>query len=74
MEERRVRGAQQVPFGEFAVRMGYLTSFQLLAVLGRQLRMQKRIGEFFVEHGFIEASEIDDIRRRILRHNVRWKE
>lgn len=74
MEERRVRGAQQVPFGEFAVRMGYLTSFQLLAVLGRQLRMQRRIGDFFVERGYIEASEIDDIRRRILRHNVRWRE
>lgn len=72
IEERRVRGAHAVPFGEFAVRLGYLTSFQLLAVLGRQLRMQKRIGEFFVERGYIEASEIDDIRRRILRHNCRW--
>ncbi|HET6440278.1 MAG TPA: DnaJ domain-containing protein [Anaeromyxobacter sp.] len=74
MEERRVQNAQSVPFGEFAVRMGYLTSFQLLAVLGRQLRLQKRIGAFFVEHGFIEAEEIDDIRRRVLRHNVRWRD
>jgi hypothetical protein len=74
MEERRQQGAHQVPFGEFAVRMGYLTAFQLLAVLGRQLRMQKRIGAYFVEHGYIEADEIDDIRRRILRHNVRWRE
>jgi hypothetical protein len=73
MEERRVRGAQAVPFGEFAVRLGYLTSFQLLAVLGQQLRLQRRIGEFFVERGYIEAGEIDAIRCRILRHNFHWR-
>ncbi len=72
MEERRVRGAQSVPFGEYAVRLGYLTSFQLLAVLGRQLRVQRRIGEFFVERGLIGAGEIDGVRRSILQHNVRW--
>jgi hypothetical protein len=74
LEERRLRGAQSVPFGEFAVRLGYLTSFQLLAVLGRQLRLQRRIGEFLVEHGYIEEGEIDEIRRRILTHNARWRE
>ena len=73
LEERRLRGAQSVLFGEFAVRIGYLTSFQLLAVLGRQLRLQKRIGEFFVERSYIEADEIDGIRRRIARHNVRCR-
>lgn len=72
MEERRVRAAHAVPFGEFAVRLGYLTSFQLLAVLGRQLRMQKRIGEFFLEQGLIDAGELDELRRRILNHNARW--
>lgn len=74
MEERRARGAQQIPFGEFAVRMGYLTPFQVLALLGRQQRMQRRIGEYFVEHGFVEASELEELRRRQDRHNARWKE
>jgi len=74
MEERRARADLSVPFGEYAVRMGYLTSFQLLALLGRQLRMQRRIGEFFVEQGLIQEREIDEIRRRILRHNVPWRE
>lgn len=73
MEERRRRGDQAVPFGEFAVRLGYLTSFQLLAVLGQQLRLQKRIGQFFVERSLIDADEIDAIRHRILRHNLRWR-
>jgi len=71
---RRTRGANGVPFGEFAVRLGYLTSFQVLALLGRQLRLQRRIGEFFVERGMVEAGEIDDLRRRIARHNAKWKE
>ena len=72
MEERRLRDAHAVPFGEFAVRLGYLTSFQLLAILGRQLRLQRRIGEFFVENGFIDAGDLDEIRRRLTRHNARW--
>jgi hypothetical protein len=74
LEERRARSAGAVPFGEFAVRLGYLTSFQVLAVLGRQLRQQRRIGEFFVQQGLLEADEIDDLRRRLARHNARWKE
>jgi hypothetical protein len=72
MEERRVRGAQATPFGEFAVRLGYLTSFQLLALLGRQLRMQRRIGEFFLEKGLVDPGDLTEIQDRILRHNSRW--
>jgi hypothetical protein len=72
MEERRLREAQAVPFGEFAVRLGYLTSFQLLAVLGRQLRMQRRIGEFFVENKFLDGEDLDEVRRRVARHNARF--
>ncbi|HEX9306356.1 MAG TPA: DnaJ domain-containing protein [Anaeromyxobacter sp.] len=72
LERRREAAANSVPFGEWAVRLGYLTSFQLLAVLGQQLRRQRPIGAFFVERGFVEADEIDAIRRRILRHNARF--
>ncbi|MGC4000191.1 MAG: molecular chaperone DnaJ [Anaeromyxobacter sp.] len=73
LEQRRVESATATPFGEYAVRLGYLTSFQLLAVLGRQLRLQRRIGEFFVARGWLDAEEIDDLRRRIARHNAKWK-
>jgi hypothetical protein len=74
LERRRVAAAQRIPFGEFAVRLGYLTSFQLLALLGRQLRLQQRIGAFFVERGYIAADEIDGLRWRIALHNARWRE
>ncbi len=70
LERRREAGANGVPFGEWAVRLGYLTPFQLLAILGQQLRLQRPIGQFFVERGIVEEEEIDAIRRRILRHNT----
>ena len=72
LERRREAAANGVPFGEWAVRHGFLTSFQLLAVLGQQLRRQRPIGQFFVERGLLEPEEIDELRRRILRHNARW--
>jgi hypothetical protein len=72
LERRREAAANGVPFGEWAVRHGFLTSFQLLAALGQQLRRQRPIGGFFVERGLLEPEEIDELRRRILRHNARW--
>jgi hypothetical protein len=74
LERRRAADQARIPFGEYAVRLGYLTSFQLLALLGRQLRLQRRIGEFFVARGFLADGEIDEIRRRLARHNARWPE
>ncbi len=69
LERRREAAANATPFGEWAVRLGYLTPFQLLAALGQQLRTQRPIGEFFVERGLVEPDEMDAIRCRILRHN-----
>lgn len=71
LDRRRASGEQAVPIGEFAVRHGCLTSFQLLALLGRQLRMQRRIGEFFVEQGLVARDELEELRRRIAWHNAR---
>jgi hypothetical protein len=73
LERRRAAAAHGAPFGEWAVRLGFLTPFQLLAALGQQLRLQRPIGQFFVELGTIEPAEIDGIRRRILRHNSAFR-
>jgi hypothetical protein len=73
LERRREAAANGVPFGEWAVRLGFLTPFQLLAALGQQLRVQRPIGRFFVERGIIEPGEIEGIRRRILRHNASFQ-
>ena len=72
LDRRRSSGAGSTPLGEFAVREGFLTQFQLLAVLGRQLRMQRPIGQFFVERGVLDAGDIELVRRTILRHNARF--
>ncbi|HEY6002085.1 MAG TPA: molecular chaperone DnaJ, partial [Anaeromyxobacter sp.] len=72
LERRREAGAHAVPFGEWAVRLGYLRPFQLLAALGHQLRLQRPIGQFFVERRMLAPDEIEDVRRRILRHNSRF--
>jgi hypothetical protein len=72
LERRRLDGASRVPFGEYAVRAGYLTELQRLASLGRQMVAQRRVGRFFVERGLIGEAELDDLRRELWRHNARW--
>jgi hypothetical protein len=71
LERRRAEGAAGDPFGEFAVRRGYLTPFQLLAMLGQQLRLQQPIGQFFVGRGLVEDADLDRLRGLIFRHNAR---
>ena len=74
LERRRLAGATGTPFGEWAVREGFLSPFQALAVLGQQLRLQRPIGQYFVERGLVGAEEVDAVRRRILQHNARFLE
>lgn len=70
LERRRREGATATPFGEYAVSAGFLTPFQLLASLGRQLRLQRRIGTFFVERGLLAEEDLHEARRRLSRHNA----
>jgi hypothetical protein len=74
LERRRLAGANGIPFGAWAIRLGYLTTFQVLAILGQQLRAQRPIGQYFVGRGILGPDEIEAIRQRILRHNVRFAE
>ncbi len=71
LERRRLAGANGIPFGEWAIRLGYLTPFQVLAILGQQLRLQRPIGQWFVDRGLLEPEDDDEVRRRIVRHNAR---
>ncbi|MFO0582639.1 MAG: J domain-containing protein [Anaeromyxobacter sp.] len=72
LERRRLAAAQQTPFGEYALALGYVTPFQLLVMLGQQLRLQRRIGEFFVERGHIEEGDVDELRARLMKHNLHF--
>jgi hypothetical protein len=71
IERRRRASASDVPFGEFALRIGMITQFERLAMVGRQTRLQRPIGQFFVERGLIVEPEFEELRRQIVRHNLR---
>ncbi|HEX9244005.1 MAG TPA: molecular chaperone DnaJ [Anaeromyxobacter sp.] len=70
LDRRRAAAATGTPFGEWALREGFLTPFQLLAVVGQQARLQRPIGQYFVERGLLDEDDIELVRRRILRHNA----
>jgi hypothetical protein len=73
LDERRRDGAAGEPFGAYARRKGFLTGGQLLALLGRQRRQQRRIGEFFVESGILREAEVRALDDDLARHNARWR-
>jgi hypothetical protein len=73
LDRRRREGSGGEPFGEFARRRGFLSAAQLLALLGRQRRLQRRIGQFFVETGIVAAGEISSLDQDLSRHNARWR-
>ncbi len=72
LERRRREGAQAQPFGEFAVRRGFLTRGQLLAVVGRQKQGERRIGLYFIERGLLTVVELDGARLALFAHNARY--
>ena len=71
--DRRRRDGAEEPFGEYARRQGFLSGGQLLALLGRQRRLQRRIGQFFVEIGLVGELEIPSLDADLSRHNARWR-
>ncbi len=70
---RRRDGRPGEPLGEYAVRKGRLTRAQLLALLGRQRRLQRRIGTYFVESGILREEEIAAACGTLLAHNARCR-
>jgi hypothetical protein len=72
LERRRREGAQAEPLGEFAVRRGVLTRAQLLGLVGRQSRGQRRIGLFFLERALLTADELEGAQLALFGHNARY--
>ena len=62
-------------FGERAIRLGYLSRFQLMALLGKQRNLQCPIGEFFVNEGILRFQDMEVMTKRQKIHNrdVCWK-
>ena len=56
-------------FGESAVRQGYLKAYNLLALLGKQRRLQSRLGEYFLQNGWLTDRQIEILLKMQQRHN-----
>lgn len=62
------------PIGETAVRMNSLSRFQVNTILFHQMFIQKPIGEFFVERGYLTRGRIDELLRDFKKHNSKFPE
>lgn len=62
---------KKLRFGEKAVELGYLTPFQVKALLWFQRSQQERIGTYFVQRGFLTAGEMELLVAEMRQHNER---
>ncbi|MFA6412330.1 MAG: DnaJ domain-containing protein [Syntrophales bacterium] len=65
---RRRRGEL---FGEFGLRTGLLSFYQVLVLLGRQKILQPRIGNYFIERGILLPKKLDALEAALKDHNRR---
>jgi hypothetical protein len=56
-------------FGEFALRNGFITYFQLLAIIGRQKNLQPPIGKYFIQEKILGYLDIEKMINRQKNHN-----
>ena len=66
-----VKQSYREKFGEYALRKGYITPFQHMAILGKQRGLQYPIGEYFIQSGILSPEEIDIMIERLRAHNIR---
>ena len=45
-------------FGECALRIGYISNFEQIALIGKQRQLQRPLGEYFIESGILSAADI----------------
>jgi hypothetical protein len=58
-------------FGECASRAGYLTRFEVMALLGSQSRLQCPIGEYFLKQNLLRNQDLEHMVKRQQIHNRR---
>ena len=58
-------------FGECAIRSGYLTRFEVMALIGFQVRLQRPIGEYFLRQNILGPRDMERMLRAQQAHNRR---
>ncbi len=56
-------------FGEYALRNGFITRFQLIAITGRQRKLQPLIGKYFIQEEILGNLDIQKMIERQKNHN-----
>ena len=57
-------------FGECARRIGYISNFEQIALVGKQQQLQRPLGEYFVESGILSTTDIMIMANKQLLQNL----
>ena len=57
-------------FGERAVRLGLLSSFQVNTILYYQRTLQERLGSYFVQKHLLTAEQVELLASKMMKHNA----
>jgi hypothetical protein len=59
-------------FGQRALQLGMLSSYQARLLVAYQRTLQKKLGQYFIEHGHLTQKEMDQMVDDLNRHNARF--
>jgi hypothetical protein len=59
----------KIKFGEYALRNGFITHFEHLAIIGRQKKLQPPIGKYFIQQGVLVNTELKEMIESLKQHN-----
>jgi len=68
VERTRAR-RYKVRFGEFALQKGYISTFEHMALLGKQRRLHRPIGEYFTKQKILYPHELEYTLKKLRIHN-----
>lgn len=61
------------PFGSSAVSLGFITDRQLRLMLFHQGKLQKKFGEYFVQHNHLTQAQLHDLSHQFFQHNAAFE-
>lgn len=67
--ERSWEKGYDLKFADYALKRGYITSFEHMALLGKQKCLQRPIGEYFIGKKILSPQELSRILKKLTIHN-----
>jgi hypothetical protein len=58
-------------FGEYALRNGFITYFEFMAIIGKQKKLQPPIGKYFIQQGILGNNDIKKMTEGLKNHNIK---